>query len=165
MCNDSIQQNQPLGVEIKILSVLFKRRADQIFQGLAPSGIGTITANHMRIIAYLYQNRHRKIYQREIEEVFCIRRSTVTQVLRLMERNKLVRRKPAEEDARLNLVWLTPKALMLHKQGIDTIQKIEEETRKGISDEELAIFMSVLSRMKANLMDSEEVLEDSELFE
>ena len=60
------------------------------------------------IIGYLYQNRDKEVFQRDIQEQFSIRRSTVTGILQLMEKNGLITRSSVERDARLKKLELTP---------------------------------------------------------
>lgn len=52
-------------------------------------------------------------YQRDIEFEFNIRKSTATNILRLMERKDLIIKKTDSQDTRLKEIILTPKAQQL----------------------------------------------------
>ncbi|MBR5520462.1 MAG: MarR family transcriptional regulator [Oscillospiraceae bacterium] len=52
-----------------------------------------------------------KVYQRDIEAEFKIRRSSVTSVLNTMEKNGYILRMPSDTDARLKEIILTEKAV------------------------------------------------------
>lgn len=53
------------------------------------SGLDELTVMHGWSIGYLYQNRERDIYQKDIESQFSIGRSTVTNILKLMEKKRI----------------------------------------------------------------------------
>ena len=48
--------------------------------------IDEVTVMHGWILAYLEDNREREIYQKDIEGKFGINRSTVTNIVKLMEK-------------------------------------------------------------------------------
>ena len=50
------------------------------------NGVEDVTAMHGWILRYLYDNREKDIYQRDIEQTFSITRSTVTNIVQLMEK-------------------------------------------------------------------------------
>ena len=50
------------------------------------SGVDEVTMMHGWIIRYLYENREQDIFQKDIEQRFAVGRSTVTNLLQLMER-------------------------------------------------------------------------------
>ena len=52
----------------------------------AAMGAGELTMMHSWIIGYLYANREREIFQKDIEQRFAVGRSTVTNLLQLMEK-------------------------------------------------------------------------------
>lgn len=143
-----MEKKKHIGFAVKMLSNLAKREADkamlQVFQDEA-------TANHCRITGYLYCNRNRDVYQRELEAHFNIRRSTVTQTLQLMERNGLVQRIPAENDARQKKLMLTERGMEMHRKGMQCIDDFEERLCTGIPDEELEAFMGTVEKLLANL--------------
>ena len=75
----------PIGYRIKTLSNMMKRNMECQF------GPRNDRATLMQgwIIGYLYRNRDKEVFQRDIQEQFSIRRSTVTGILQLMEKNGL----------------------------------------------------------------------------
>ena len=110
---------------------------------------------HGFIIGYLYDNSDHDIYQREIEEKFNIRRSSVSSVLGLMEKNGLIKREAVEHDARLKKLVLTDKAKKLHERVHEEIEELEDTLTKGISQSELDSFMNTLDKLKTNLEERE----------
>jgi DNA-binding MarR family transcriptional regulator len=113
-----------------------------------------MTGMHGYLIRYLYENRDKTIFQRDIEKQFSISRSTVTVTLQLMEKNGLITRESVEKDARLKRIQLTEKAQNLHLQIEADIAKFEAQLTRGITPEEEAVFLKVLEKMRNNLKET-----------
>ena len=118
-----------IGVKIKCLSNLLKRR---MANDVAAEHIDEVTGMHGWLIGYI--EREGDVYQRDVEKRFNMRRSTVTKMLQLMEKNGLVTRESVESDARLK-----------------KIDESEELMKRGIDEEELKIFCRVADKIAENL--------------
>ena len=66
-----------------------------------------ITSINGRVIGFLFFNQQRHIFQKDIEDVLEIRRSTASTLLQGMENKGLLRREAVEYDARLKRLVLT----------------------------------------------------------
>lgn len=138
-----------IGYEIKTLDKMIKKAVMDISMR---SGIDQVTIMHGWIIAYLYHNQQREIYQKDLETEFHITRSTVTNILQLMEKKGYIERVSVEHDARLKKLILTEKAKKIQRQNFnDTHNKLEKQLTENISEEELKIFLNVVEKMKQNL--------------
>jgi DNA-binding MarR family transcriptional regulator len=137
-----------VGPEIKTLSNMIKRRIDS---SKVISEVDKLTGMHGWFIGYLYNHSDRDIFQRDIEEEFSIRRSTATGILQLMEKNGLITREPVKQDARLKKLVLTPKAIAVHEEITGEIEKIESDLIKGLTEEEIETFLSLINKMKKNM--------------
>lgn len=93
------------------------------------------------------------VFQKDIEEEYSIRPSTATELLKQMEKNGLIIRKPADYDNRLKKIELTDKALIYKKQVIEELTELEEKLTKGIPEEKLDVFFEVIEKMMDNLSD------------
>ncbi len=103
------------------------------------------------IISYLAENTDKDIFQRDIEDKFSLRRSTVSTMLTLMEKKGYIERQSVDYDARLKKIVLTPKAAEINRQLLEGITASEEQMRRGITDEELEVFFAVLAKIQKNL--------------
>ncbi len=140
-------EERRVGFELRCVSNLFKRTiASRKLPELEES-----TGIHGWALKYFYENRHNDIFQKDFEAHFSIRRSTATNMLKLMETNGLILREPVPYDARLKKITLTPKAVAIHKHIEQQIASFEIQIRKDISLEELTIFFSVIDKIKINL--------------
>ena len=86
-----------------------------------------VTTMHGWMIEYLFNRQDEDVYQRDLEEHFSMRRSTVSRMLQLMERNGLVARASVGSDARLKKITLTPKAIAAHEQILKGRDKVEQQ--------------------------------------
>ena len=92
------------------------------------------------IVRYLYDHGEEDVFQKDLESQFSVRRSTMTTILQLMEKNGLIKKESVSRDARLKKLILTPAAIEMQDRirfGIDTL---EAKMREGISDKDLDTF-------------------------
>lgn len=146
------EEPRHIAFEIKTLNQMIRKA---IMNLSIKSGMEQMTVMHARILRYLYKNRERDVFQKDLEAEFQINSSTVTSILKLMEKKGYIRRVSVEWDARLKKLVLTETAGEMQSkcfQDFIRIQGIlEKEITQGIPAEELEIFQRVLSKMKDNL--------------
>ena len=142
-----MKNQRQLGFEIRTLNNCVKR----FFQATKPPELQQSTGVHGWAIKYFYENRNKDIFQRDFEERFSIRRSTATNMLKLMEKNGIITRESVDYDARLKKIVLTEKAVAIHKKAVKNIEMIESTLKNGITDEELDSFYKVADKIKLNL--------------
>ena len=82
-CNHPQQGELPqvIAAQMRRVNNLISRRMNVYSKA---NGVEDITPMHAWIMSYLYRNREKEIYQRDIERDFSITRSTVTNILQLM---------------------------------------------------------------------------------
>lgn len=144
-----MKNQKHVGFEIRTISNLLKRNVDNF---ISKRHDENVTGIHGWVIGYIYKNKDKEIFQRDIEEEFSIRRSTATTILQLMEKNNLIVRKPVNYDARLKRLELTEKAINIHKMINQDIIEVEKKVVKGLSEEEIRMFFEITEKIKANLM-------------
>ena len=133
-----------IGNMLRILSNLIRRK---IGNELYHSG-SELTGSQSRIISYLYRETQiRNVYQRDIEEEFDIRRSTVTSTLQLMERNGYITRQSVDVDARLKKILLTEKGIQAYEVVRKSILVVERELSNVYTKEELKELFYLLDKL------------------
>ena len=142
-----MSKERQLGFEIRTLNNCVKR----FVLSTKPIEFQESTGVHGWAIRYFYENRENDVFQRDFEARFSIRRSTATNMLKLMEKNGLITRESVSYDARLKKIVLTQKAIDIHKNATKNIKMIESKLKQGITQEELCAFYSVVDKIKANL--------------
>lgn len=137
-----------VGFEVRTLDNMIYR---QLLAYEARRGIDEVTVMHGWIIGYMYDRKDKEIFQKDIEAAFSIARSTVTGILKLMEKKGYIYRESVERDARLKRLVLTDRGRELHEGTMRNIKMLEARVREGISPQELETFFRVIELMKANL--------------
>ena len=79
--------------------------------------VNGLTGIQTRVLGHIHMEevRGNSVYQRDIEEVFRIKRSSVTSVLQTLEKKGLIYRESVPGDARMKKLVLTDAAREMHK--------------------------------------------------
>lgn len=113
-----------------------------------------VTGVQGRVLGYIYYNSGKKdIFQKDIEEDFNIRRSSVTSILQLMEKKGYIRRISVSEDARLKKLVLTDKGMEIQKNVYDSIVEFEKSLRDELNEEELNTLVDLINRLSKKIAD------------
>ena len=107
-------------------------------------------SSHYYIINYIASKEDEPVFQRDIDKRFSLRRPTTTEILKLMEKNGLVTKKPVPSDKRLKKVVLTEEAKEIGARFEGFLQTMEAEMTEGISEEDMETFFKVIETMREN---------------
>ena len=108
------------------------------------------------ILRYLHEHEGEEVFQKNIGTDLHIKKSALTQQLNEMEAHGLIRRSISKHDSRYKCISRTDKALEIHQQIMDEIEEHEKLMRKGIDEEDLAVFSRVLDQMIQNISEEPE---------
>lgn len=142
-----------VGMEIRALDNLIKRFIDN---SINKERLVQVTGSNGWIIGYLWDNREKDLFQKDLESEFHITRSTTSKVVNLMVEKGLIRREEVKGDARLKKLVLTQKAVEMAKEMEEGHERIERQIIKGFTKEELKQFYSYLDRLKQNVKQEEQ---------
>lgn len=145
-----MQHEKNIGFNVRRLTNYIKRDMEKSSASgkiILPKGVNGWA------IHYFYDNREKEIFQRDFEQRFSIRRSTASNILKTMEQNGFIQRVSVESDARLKRIILTEKAIKIHEEIMKDIERRELRLRRGINEEEIDQFLSMVNRFIANLED------------
>lgn len=140
-------EKRRVGPEIRRLNNLIKREAEKCS---ARAELESMTGLHGWIIGHI-SHSETPIYQRDLEKRFSCRRSTISNVISLMEKNGLVTRVASKEDARLKEIVLTEKAKEIDSLIRADLDRLDARLKAGIEREELDLFFKTLDKIKANI--------------
>lgn len=104
-----------------------------------------------KVIHYLFNNKDKTVYQKEIEKSFGLRASTATEIIKSLEKMAVIKRVPSKEDARFKEIILTEKADEYKEDVCHDIEMLEEKLTSEISKEELDSWFVITNKMLANL--------------
>lgn len=110
-----------------------------------------ISPIQVRIVKYLVKQNNKAILQKDMEYIFNIRRSTVSGVIKTMEKNNIIIRENVKDDNKSKEIKLTDE---VYKRANDLVKELKEldlELLKDINKEDLEVFMRVLKNIQDNL--------------
>ena len=150
---ESNQKVTEVTFELQILAHMMKRYLDSLVEAdklpVPDTGKGLSGAN-MFIMRYLYENRDREVYQKELEEQMNVRRSTISKVLQIMEKKGLIRREQAEHDARVKRITLSVQSQHNMEMFWENIEQMQRRLTGGFTDEGLEQFLYFIRKEKKN---------------
>jgi DNA-binding MarR family transcriptional regulator len=91
------------------------------------------------------------INQREICKKLNVKPSTVTVMIKRMEKNNYIERKSDECDQRITRIFITQKGLEVCKLLDEAHKSLEKDCFKNFTDEEIVLIKKLLTKVKDNL--------------
>ena len=143
-----MEEQYRIGWHIKVISNLIKREVGNYGCEKNPD---ELTGNNMFIIGYLAKNKENDIFQKDLEEIFSVRRSTMSAIILRMEKKGFLTRESVARDARLKKLVLTEKGKRIHDMIEFGITETEEKLSAGLSDDEKKMLFSLLEKLRKNL--------------
>lgn len=139
---------QTIPAQVRRVNNLIFRKSTQYSRA---NGVDDVTPMHGWIIGYLYHRRDTAVFQRDIEREFSITRSTVTNILQLMERKGYIERRSVPQDARLKQLVLTEEGARLHERTMLSLHQTEDFVSGLLTAEESAEFLRLLNKLREGL--------------
>ena len=130
---------------------------DKYFEQRCDDSIHYLTRVQCATLYYLYDHRDQNVFQKDIEAAFSITGATATNILKGLERQKLIMREPMPEDARLKKIVLLESGVVCHKQAYRNMIHMEETLAEGFSEEDLETLRNMLDHIIANLEGLQEI--------
>ena len=121
---------QVIPAQLRRVNNLIFRKIGQIAR---TNDVEAVTPMHGWIMEYLCRNSDTPVFQRDIEREFSITRSTVTNILQLMERKGYIRRQSVPQDARLKQLVLTEEGVLFHEKTILSFHQTDDYVA-GVAD-------------------------------
>lgn len=115
--------------------------------GVEPTRMQCATLHYLRV------HENEDVFQKDLEAAFSISGATATNILKIMEKDELIRRIPMEKDARLKKLEMTEKGIQFDLVAQGNIIRLEEGLKKGFTEEELVIFRNYLDQAAQNIAD------------
>ncbi len=141
-------ETKSIGHQIKALNHIMQRK---MLSMADDAGIDKITLMHGWIIGYLFDHKDEDVYQKDIETSFAISRSTVTNIVKLMEKKDYIKRQNVESDARLKKILLTPKGIEVHQKIHYAIMENENRFNSVLTDNEREQFFYLIKKLRKGI--------------
>ncbi len=109
------------------------------------------TPAQMQILHFIISKQNEKIYQTDIAIALNLRRATLSEILKTMEKNNLIIRVQDKNDTRKKEIILSNQAKENFLIVKHALNEVEHVITKDINKQELEIFFKILSQMQTNL--------------
>ena len=139
---------QVIPAQMRRVNNLIFRKINQFHR---ENEVEDVTPMHEWILSYLFWHRDEPVYQRDIEREFSITRSTVTNILQLMERKGYITRRSVEQDARLKQLVLTEKGRQFHEDTMRAFHQTDEYVAGLLTEEENTELLRLLNKLYLGL--------------
>ena len=136
-----------VGQSLRCLQRLIHQKVE-VLKVESKDDLSLVQAHTLR---YLDEHKEEDVFQRDIEKILNVRRSTCTEILNVLERDGYIERHSVNSDKRLKKLVLTAKTKELHLTISKNVERLEALLKKDINDEELEIFFKVIDKMKQNV--------------
>ena len=141
----ALANTQVIPAQIRRVDNLIFRKINQFAR---ENGVEQATPMHGWIIEYLYRHRDAAVFQRDIEREFSITRSTVTNILQLMERKGYIERRSVPQDARLKQLVLTEEGIRFHENTIRSFHQTDDYVAGLLTEEENTELLRLLNKLR-----------------
>ena len=116
-----------------------------------------VNLTQIQIMVYLWEHAEEEVCQKDLEGFLRLKKASITGALEAMEKKNLISRRTSVHDGRKKIVEISRAVRSNIRDMIKEYRTIDEKMLKGISEEELGLFFSVIERMKENLRRTETV--------
>lgn len=138
-----------LGLDISKINHIISRKMDT---SVISAIDDNLTISQAYVIDFICnEGKDKDVFQKDLESVFDLKRSSISLMLNNMEKNGLIERMLVKEDGRLKKIVLTEKSIKIYEKISDAIDLIENKLSENITEEEVKIFQNVLNKIRNSL--------------
>lgn len=116
-----------------------------------------LTGTQVQIIDFLTSRPvSEDVFQKDIEAEFNIRRSTATNILKIMEKKELIKRESVQSDSRLKKIIILDKAQKLQTNIDDFMKQNDQRILSSLGTFERRAFLHALQKLPEKLQTIEQ---------
>ncbi len=139
---------QPIAKSITKTSYIIKRTISNFESS---NKLDKLSGTNSFIILFLLKNEDKVIFQKDLEKEFGMTRSTASNVLKLMETKKLIKREEVENDHRLKKLSLTELGYDCAVELRQDLKEFDEKINSLFNEQEAKLLNEFLSRINSVL--------------
>jgi len=139
-------------VVIGVISNIREKSAQFINEELKNQGVEGLINSHGTVLSAMYDNDG-KMTMNGIAKFVGKRKSTITDMVKKLEKLGYVSREKSREDARVIEVSLTEKGWEFRETFKKVSKKLLDKTYEGFSKEEKEVLMGLLFKVRKNFRD------------
>lgn len=151
----TVEETKNIGIRFRMINNAIRRYMDRNSE--LKKEIDNVTCSNGWIIGHLVrmEGLGKDVYQRDFETDFGITRSTVSKVLKLLEKKGMIERRAVSHDGRMKKIVLTDKSREIGRKMHEQGEKAEAQLTNGFTPDELKTLSGFLDRIQANLETNE----------
>ncbi|MDM8533652.1 MarR family winged helix-turn-helix transcriptional regulator [Clostridiaceae bacterium HSG29] len=108
-----------------------------------------ITFSQFRVLNWVW--RYKELTQKELHELVKIKPSSLTTILNILIKKDLVKRNSDDNDARIRIITLTNKSLLLEIEAWNIINNFDCKIKEILTDDEYEITLNSLRKLMSAL--------------
>lgn len=139
-----MEEKVMIGLLLKMVNNMFERELNKKIYKIG------LTSTQCRIIGFLDINRDRHINPIDIEREFCLKRPTVTGVLKRLEEKEFIKISQNSVDKRYKEITLTSKADKLNEKMKENLLQAERTLYKNLTEADKKKLYTILQTMLNN---------------
>ncbi|WP_040468533.1 MarR family winged helix-turn-helix transcriptional regulator [Limosilactobacillus gastricus] len=116
-----------------------------------------LTATQLNCLIQLDQNQRSSLESKELEKLLRVSQPTVAGIVQRLGAKGLISTLNSPEDRRVKLIQLTTAGMELIDKAKEDMQRADRELVVALTDEEQAIFATLLEKIAQSLADHHEV--------
>lgn len=124
------------------------RQTRMLLQKAFDEGKLKISVDQWIVLSQIAQKTNQ--YQRQIAEMVAKDPASITRILDLLEKQKLVKRNTDKDDLRNSIVSITPSGKKMLKACSDKVVRFKKVAGKGLSQDDLNNLKTVLDKLFEN---------------
>ena len=133
-----------LGLDIARINHVISRKVDA---AIIHAIDDNLTVSQAHVIDFIsMEGDNRDIFQKDLEKIFDIRRSSVSTMISSLEKKGYIRRESIPTDKRINKIVLTEAGIKSHIEVDSDVKKYKENILENFSDEEIELLYDLLER-------------------
>lgn len=146
-----IRQAEQLALMMSIMNQLHRLAMNTPPDTYAPG----MTMPQLCVVGCLAFLEGRDVYQRDLETIFKLRRSTLSSVISTLEKKGYLTRVPVPQDARLKKLVLTEAGQTVGLHVFEIFSHLNDLMIAGLTQEERTAFGSIMGKISQNLSEAE----------
>ena len=123
-----------------------------IDRGVNELDVDYCSVKHGWLIGYFVRQKD-PIFQKDLEKVFHFPKSTLADMIQMLEKDGLIAKVPVDGDGRKKQIIVTEKGKQFNEITETQIMEVEDYITKDISIEEIESVIKVLEKMRDNAKD------------
>ena len=137
-------RNNHIGAYIKSIGLVCERNFNRDLNEF------NLTSVQLSIVRYLVEHKDEVIHQKDIENEFGLKNSTVSGILKRLEAKEYLKRETGIDDSRYKLITIKEKGLALNQELKRRTDAFEAKLLKNFSDDEKNHLIDYLIRIYNN---------------